>query len=82
MKGLMKVFCSDSVMWRGWRMISLLRESMKECAGICSFCRLQKRWIDTVEECLRKRGLNVRQESRVVQDRSEWWGFMKENAWG
>ena len=27
-KGLMKLFSSGSTMWRGWKMIGLLRESM------------------------------------------------------
>ena len=36
-----------------------------------------KRWIDSVKECLGKRGLDVRQVRRMVQDRSEWWGFMR-----
>ena len=30
-----------------------------------------KRWIDTVTECLKKRGLDVRQARRMVQHRSE-----------
>ena len=45
-----------------------------ECAGSPSVDRLQMRWIDTVKECLRKRGLDVRQPRRMVQDRSEWQG--------
>ena len=43
--------------------------------------RPRKRWIDTVNECLRKRDLDVRQARKVVQDRSEWWKFVRENAW-
>ena len=39
------------------------------------------RWIDTVKECLRKRGLGVRQVRRMVQDKSEWRGFVRGNAW-
>ena len=31
-----------------------------ECASSCSVGRLQKRWIDTEKEYLRKRGLEVR----------------------
>ena len=31
-----------------------------ECAGIRSVGRTRKRWTDTVKECLRKRGLDVR----------------------
>ena len=42
------------------------------CAGSHSMGRPQKRWIDTMKECLKKRGLDVRQAKRMVQDRSEW----------
>ena len=59
-------------MWRGWRGIGLPRVYVQEWAGRCSVDRLQqKRWIDTVKECLRKRYLDVKQASRMVQDRSE-----------
>ena len=37
----------------------------------------RKRWIDTVEDCLKKKGLNVRQPRRMVHDRSVWRGFGK-----
>ena len=40
------------------------------------------RWMDTVKECLRKRGLDVRQARRMVQDRNNWQGFVRGNAWG
>ena len=53
-----------------------------ECAGSRSEGRPRKRWIDTVKECLKKRGLDIRQAKRMVQDRSEWRGFVRENAWG
>ena len=39
-----------------------------ECAGSRSVGR-EKRWINAVKECLRKRGLDVRQAS--CQDREE-----------
>ena len=52
------------------------------CAGSRSVGRPRKIWIDTVEECLKKRGLDVRQAKRMLQDRSEWWGFVRGNAWG
>ena len=45
--------------------------------GIRSVGRPGKRLIDTVKECLRKRGLNVGEARRMVQDRSEWWGFVR-----
>ena len=53
-----------------------------ECAGSCLVGMPWKIWIDTVKECLNKRGLDVRQERRMVQDRSEWQGFVSGNAWG
>ena len=52
------------------------------CAGSRSVGRPRKRWIDTIEDCLKKRGLDVRQVRRMVHDRSVWWGFESENAWG
>ena len=42
-----------------------------EFAGSDSVGRPQKRWIDTVKECLKKRGLDVRQAKRMVQDGNE-----------
>ena len=41
-----------------------------ECAGSHSMGRLQKRSIDTVKDCLKKRGLDVRQASKPVHDSS------------
>ena len=41
-----------------------------ECAGNRSVDRPRKRWIDIVKDCLRKRGLDVRQVRRMVQDSS------------
>ena len=67
--------------WFGWRMISLLRVYGGECAGSRSVGRPRKRWIDIVE-CLRKRGLDVRQAWRQVQDRCEWRGFVSGSVWG
>ena len=40
-----------------------------ECADIRSVGRLRKRWIDTVKDCLKKRGLQFRQVRRIVRDR-------------
>ena len=54
-----------------------------ECAGSHSVGRPWKRWIDTVKECSKIRGLDVRQARRMVQDRSKWGrGFVRGNAWG
>ena len=38
------------------------------CAGSHSVGRLRNRWIDTVKDCLRKRGLDARQARKMVQD--------------
>ena len=53
-----------------------------ECAGSRSVGRPRKRWTDTVKECLRKRGLDVRQARRMVRGRNVWQGFVRGNAWG
>ena len=44
-----------------------------EHAGSWSVGRLWKRLIDTVKD--------VKQTRRIVQDRSEWSGFVRGNAW-
>ena len=80
MKGLMKGSHGGSAMWRGWRGIGIPRESMLESSR--SVGSSQKRWIDIMKECLKKRGLNVRQTRRIVQDSSEWQGFVRGNTWG
>ena len=41
----------------------------EECAGSRSVGSPRKRWIYTVKECIRKRGLDVRQARKMVQDR-------------
>ena len=41
-----------------------------ECAGSPSGGMPRKKWIDTVKDCLKKRGLDVRQARRMVHDRS------------
>ena len=53
-----------------------------ECDGRHSVGRPRKMWIDTVKDCLRKRGLDIRQARRMVQDRCEWQGFLRSSAWG
>ena len=62
------------------RGIELPGESIS--AGSRSVAKPWRRWMDIVMECLRKRGLNVRQARKMVQDRSEWQGFVMENACG
>ena len=53
-----------------------------ECAGSRSGGRPRKRWTDTVKDCLKKRGLDVRQARIKVHDRRVWRGFVRGNAWG
>ena len=53
-----------------------------EFAGSRSVGRPRKRWLDTIKECLKKRGLDVRQARKIVQDRSERRWFVRGNAWG
>ena len=43
------------------------RVFVEECVGSHSFGRPWKRWIDTVKDCLKKRGLNVSQGRRIVR---------------
>ena len=52
-----------------------------DCAGTHSVGSPRKRWIDTVKECLKKTGLDVRVARKMVQDRSEWWRFIRGDAW-
>ena len=44
-----------------------------EYADSHSVGRPQKRWIDIMKDCLKKRGLDVRQARRMMHDRSVWW---------
>ena len=74
MKGLLKA-CSG--VW-----VIAKRVFVGECAGTRSLGRTRKKWINTVKECLKKRGSDVRVARRTVQDGSEWRGFVRENAWG
>ena len=77
----MKVFSVGSAMWRRWRRIGLLSESMYESVlVVAQWVLTRKRWIDTVKDCLRKRGLDVRQVRRMVQDRVEWRVFVSGNV--
>ena len=48
-----------------------------ECAGSHSVSMPQKRCIDTMKECLRKRGLDIRPARRMVQDINEWQRFVR-----
>ena len=52
-----------------------------ECAGSHSGSRPRKRSFDTMKECLRETGLDVRQARRMVHDRCEWRGFVRGMHW-
>ena len=55
MSKLIKAFSGGLAMWKEWRMIGLPKEYVGEIAGSLSVGRPQKRWIDTMKECLKKR---------------------------
>ena len=76
-EGVLQWFAQVERMERG--MIAK-RVNVGEFVGSHSAGRPQKRWLDTVKECFKKRGLDVRQTRRMVHDRSEWRGFVKGNA--
>ena len=57
------------------------RMYVRVCLGSCLVVRQQKRWIDSLNDSLKKRGLNG-QAWRMVYDRNEWYGFLRENEWG
>ena len=49
-----------------------------ECAGSRSMGRPRKRWTHTVKNCLKKRGLDIRQKKKrkwCLYDRCIWWGL-------
>ena len=50
-----------------------------ECAGNHSVGKPRKRWIYTIEDCLKKGGLDVKQARRRVLDKSEWLEFVRRN---
>ena len=58
------------------------RVYVEECAGSPSVVRPRKKWIDTVKHYLKKIGMDVRRARRMMQDRSEWHGFVRGNACG
>ena len=64
------------------RAIIAKRVYVGECAGIRSVGSPWERLVDTVKECLKKRGSDIRQAKRMFQDRREWREFVRGNAWG
>ena len=57
------------------------RVYVEVCAGSCSVYKLWKRWIDYMKDCLKKRGLDVRQVGRMVHDISVWRRSVRGNGW-
>ena len=55
---------------------------MRECVGSRLVGRPRKRWIDSVNDCLKKRSLNVRPARKVVYGRDEWRELVRGNTWG
>ena len=55
MKGLVKVFSVSLAMLKEWRMIGLLKGCMWESVGSCFIGQPQKRWIDSVKDCSKKK---------------------------
>ena len=53
------------------------RVYVREYGGSRLVGRPRKRWIDTVKDCLKKRGLDVRQVRRMVHDRSVWRKYVR-----
>ena len=56
------------------------RVYLGKCAGSHLVGRSWK--IDTVKDCLKKRGTDVRHARIMVHDKSVWRGFVRGNAWG
>ena len=71
-KGLDEMIDEDVLRWYGHverreRDRIAKRVYVGEYSGGRSVCMPRKRCLDTVKECLRKRGLDVRQAMRMVQ---------------
>ena len=56
------------------------RVYVAEWASSRSLGRPRTRWIDTMKDCLKKRGLGIRQAKIMVHDRNVWQGFVRRNA--
>ena len=52
----------------------------EEYAGSRSMGRPRKTLINTLKDCLKKRGLDVRQARRMVHDRNVWQRFVRGNT--
>ena len=67
---LTKVFSISLAILKEWRMIGLLakRVYVGVCADSHLVGRLQRRWNDSVNDCLKKKSLNVWQAKSMVYD--------------
>ena len=59
-------------MWREWIDRIAKRIYVEKCTGCHSVDRRRMRWIDIVKDCLKKRGLGIRQARIIVHDRNVW----------
>ena len=50
-----------------------------ECVSSRSVGKARKRWIDTVKDFLKKRGLDAREAKRMLHNKSVWRGFVRGN---
>ena len=64
MKGLMKVLSVGLAILKEWGMIGLLKGYIWECLGSRLVGQLRKRWIDLVNEYLKKRGLTLGKQNK------------------
>ena len=51
-----------------------------DCVGSRLLSRSLKRWIDPVNDCLKKSGLNVGRARNMVYERNEWQKFVRGSA--
>ena len=80
MKGLTKVFSDGLAILKEWGIVKMVY--VGERVGSHLVGRRWKKWSDSVNDWLKKRGLNFGQARGVVYDGNEWRGFVMENSWG
>ena len=59
MKELMKVFIDGLAILKEWRTIVLVKGCMWECVGTGLVGRPRKKWIDSVNDSPKKRGMKL-----------------------
>ena len=67
-KRWMNVSSDGSGMWKEWRMTGLLRGYMY--GSVLVVAQPRNRWIDTVNDCLKKKCLDVGQAKSMGDDRA------------